>query len=362
MHGVRLGVWRLGCFAGCEVSVGHGCVRGRVWGAELCGVTLVLTRASIKMFPQDYVKIIVSFYQVSTAFSSNVDVKWPDAVTSVWKFFAFLTMEIFKLYGYDCMFGGIDYLGRLLLVTTVPLIVVLIFILPWIASFHYQSHRRSRVFDTCANSVMWITYLIYPLLCLMTIQGFKCIDMEGMHLLAADLNEPCPWKKGERGSGIFVWSVISMALYPIGIPLILLACLLRLNVPRLARYGKGEAIFQQLISLYIKERDEGVCSRIANYVGGHKDINQPQAGLPERAAHFFREVSSNGEHAVTCERFLTWLTFDVTDDDRDEMSQVSLGNASTPCRIIFLLLSKSVSIILSFSVASVSADLCSLRR
>ena len=153
-----------------------------------------------------------------------------------------------------------------------------------------------------------------------------------------------------------------MALYPIGIPLILLACLLRLNVPRLARYGKGEAIFQQLISLYIKERDEGVCSRIANYVGGHKDINQPQAGLPERAAHFFREVSSNGEHAVTCERFLTWLTFDVTDDDRDEMSQVSLGNASTHCRIIFLLLSKSVSIILSFSVASVSADLCSLRR
>jgi hypothetical protein len=47
---------------------------------------------------KDYIKIIVSFYQVSTAFSSNIDVKWPDSVTSVWRFFAFLTMEIFKLY------------------------------------------------------------------------------------------------------------------------------------------------------------------------------------------------------------------------------------------------------------------------
>ena len=81
-------------------------------------------------------------------------------------------MEIFKLYGYDCMFGGIDYLGRLALVTTVPMLVVFIFIVPWLASFFYQTHRRSLVFDTCANSVMWVIYLIYPLLCLMTIQGF----------------------------------------------------------------------------------------------------------------------------------------------------------------------------------------------
>jgi len=35
-------------------------------------------------------------------------------------------MEIFKLYGYDCMFGGINYLGRLALVTTVPMLVVFV--------------------------------------------------------------------------------------------------------------------------------------------------------------------------------------------------------------------------------------------
>jgi len=265
----------------------------------------------------------VSFYQVSTAFSSNIDVQWPDSVASVWKFFAFLTLEIFKLYGYDCMFGGINYLGRLILVTTVPLLVVFVFLSPWIASFFYQTHRRRRVFDTCANSVMWVIYLIYPLLCLMTIQGFKCVDVEGWHLLAADMKEPCPWKEGERGSWIFVWSVASMVLYPIGIPIILLACLLHLDLPRLARYGKGEAIFQQMINLYTKQRDESVCSRIATYVGGSKDHTQPYlADLAERAAQLHREVSGDSEHAVTSEQFLNWLAKDVTDDDREEMAQV----------------------------------------
>lgn len=54
-----------------------------------------------------------------------------------------------------------------------PIVVIFIFICPWIASFFYMEHRRSKVFDACINSVMWIIYLMYPLLCLMTIQGFQ---------------------------------------------------------------------------------------------------------------------------------------------------------------------------------------------
>ena len=54
----------------------------------------------------NYTKIIISFYQVATAFSRNIDVQWPDSITSIWKSFSFLTLEIFKLHGYDCLFGG----------------------------------------------------------------------------------------------------------------------------------------------------------------------------------------------------------------------------------------------------------------
>ena len=67
---------------------------------------LTVAKWWVKHDPKNYVKIIVSFYQVSASFASNIDVSWPDTVMAVWKFFAFLTMELFKLYGYDCMFGG----------------------------------------------------------------------------------------------------------------------------------------------------------------------------------------------------------------------------------------------------------------
>ena len=36
------------------------------------------------------------------------------------------------------------------------------------------------------------------------------MTVENLHLLAADLNEPCPWDAHERGSLIFAWSAFSM--------------------------------------------------------------------------------------------------------------------------------------------------------
>ena len=36
--------------------------------------------------------------------------------------------------------------------------------------------------------------------------------MEDVYLLAADFDEPCPWKEGQRGSWIFIWSAISMTI------------------------------------------------------------------------------------------------------------------------------------------------------
>ena len=284
--------------------------------------------------PKDYIKIVVSFYQVSTAFVNNIDVRWPESVVSIWRFFSFLTMEVFKLYGYDCMFGGVDYLGRLLVVTTVPILVVFVFCSPWLVTFiGFRPERRSRVFDSCCNSVMWIVYLIYPLLCLMSVQGFKCMTVEGMHLLAADMKEPCPWNKNERGSWIFVWSAFSMLVYAFGIPLALLVCLLRLDVPYLARLGRGEAIFRQMLGLYIKQRDEMLCARFAVYLGGHvtdtqdgpiaKESSWSVEFLHDRASLLYRETSDNGKNPVTSQRLLSWLqSIGITGEEPEEIDEI----------------------------------------
>ena len=68
------------------------------------------------------------------------------------------------------MFGDVDYLGRLLLVTLVPLLIVLLFSVPLLLTFFFNRHRRSAVFDQFSNSTMWVIYLIYPLLCMTTLQ------------------------------------------------------------------------------------------------------------------------------------------------------------------------------------------------
>ena len=146
----------------------------------------------------------------------------------------------------------------------VPLLVILIFGLPYLASFFYNTHRRVEVFDELCNSAMWMIYLIYPLLCIMTIQGFSCVTVEGMRLLSADMSEPCPWDANERSkSAIFPWTCISTLLYPVGIPFGLLVFLLRLDVPRFVRHGEGESIFLQMVYLYDKHKNCTVASRIA---------------------------------------------------------------------------------------------------
>ena len=74
---------------------------------------------------------------------------------------SFVTMELFKMHGYDCLFAGVDYLGRLMLVTLVPLLILFVLALPFLATFIFKQHRRSDVFDQFSNSAMWVVYVCF---------------------------------------------------------------------------------------------------------------------------------------------------------------------------------------------------------
>ena len=140
------------------------------------------------------------------------------------------------------------------------------------------------------------------------------------------MNEPCPWDSRVRNDpAIFIWSVISTILYPIGIPVMLFSCLLYLEVPKLANTAKAEAIFQQMLDLYIKQRDKTVSSRIASYVGGQKADGSNLAVVECRAVDMFSEVSCNGEYDVTSKRLLEWLsTIGITGNEEEEVDELFL--------------------------------------
>ena len=86
--------------------------------------------------------------------------------------------------------------------------------------------------------------------------------------------------------------------------------LLHLNVPRLARYGRGEAIFQQMVALYIRIQDQTSCARIAAYVGSKLSDGteaMDEEDVKQRARQIYKEVSGEGRHEITMDRLLAWM-------------------------------------------------------
>ena len=104
--------------------------------------------------------------------------------------------------------------------------------------------------------------------------------------------------------------------------------LLHLDVPRLARCGRGEAIFQQMVALYVKVRERTLCARIAAYVGGkQRDKLDPEAtdevDLNLRSSQLFQEVSADGAQEVTIGRLLEWLrNIGVSADEHKEVAAI----------------------------------------
>ena len=83
--------------------------------------------------------------------------------------------------------------------------------------------------------------------------------------------------------------------------------------------GEAEAIFQQMLDIYIKLRDKTVSSRIAAYVGGQKADANCVAEVKHRAIALFSEVSCDGKYEVSSTRLLEWLgTIGISGDGQEE--------------------------------------------
>ena len=71
--------------------------------------------------PRQYLKIILSFFQVAGNLFMGLETPWPGSLVQYWKAFEFLTMEIFNLPGYDCVFADYNSLQRLQITTITPI-------------------------------------------------------------------------------------------------------------------------------------------------------------------------------------------------------------------------------------------------
>ena len=131
--------------------------------------------------PKNYIKIIVSFFQVAGSLFLKMDTEWPQSLGKIWRAFAFLTVEIYKLPGYDCVFGDYDTLQKLQITTTAPMALLILASFPLLVSqgLGYRRSRRKALLDNFWNFLLWLCYLTYPFLCVTCLQNYPCLEVEG---------------------------------------------------------------------------------------------------------------------------------------------------------------------------------------
>lgn len=195
---------------------------------------------------QRYLKVTITFLQLLSSFLANFTVSWSRGNVEAMSYASVASFDLFALPGPSCVTADISYEARLVLNTTLPLLVLALLVVPaaLFAAFSPHRHqpvdeagnrtRRSQALnEALAHALTWL-FIIYPMVCGACLKNFICQPLaDGLRLLKADYSIECP--VDEPGGLLFGWSVAFGTLYVIGIPAAFYFALQAYNVPKLAR-------------------------------------------------------------------------------------------------------------------------------
>lgn len=214
-----------------------------------------------------YLKIFISYFQVLSSFVF-FQVQWPTLIVNimVWLKVTF-NFSILELPGLSCLWAGISFRTKLLVYTLGPLIMASLFLLPvmvelLLVCFRKPTSSITVTIDLFWNNIMFLSFLVYPMVSLMTLQSFNCQPI-GLGLLAADYREQCP----APYSFLRNYSSFFILIYPIGVPLWMFVVMLRMNVHDLARKKVNSGLLSSMIALFVKRASSVESKRLAQLVG-----------------------------------------------------------------------------------------------
>lgn len=186
---------------------------------------------------QSKLKQWISLYQIATAFPSTLATTFPAAYMSLSSKFNVLDLGIFfKSIGFSCSFTVVDYMDILVVSTSFPVLFscalyVICYIHVYIVKQYSEPLKDlTNVYDrvdtlraTYFYLFLFFTYLILPGVTTVVFNMLTpCIDVDPENVVAgqdlylpADLSVHCI---GDRyGFGV-LWAILSVIVYPIGIP------------------------------------------------------------------------------------------------------------------------------------------------
>ena len=118
---------------------------------------------------------------------------------------------------------------------------------PW--KDRYQKCKVSM----CSN-ILFFVFMIYPMVSITSLKGLHCRDFGPpiSSLLVSDLQVACPWAAG--GSNfLFMYTLVFVFVYPVGVPLCLYLVMRAYDVPGLAQKKIMKNCLSVMIQMFMAE-------------------------------------------------------------------------------------------------------------
>eukprot|EP00291_Cryptomonas_curvata_P017050 CAMPEP_0172169214 /NCGR_PEP_ID=MMETSP1050-20130122/10581_1 /TAXON_ID=233186 /ORGANISM="Cryptomonas curvata, Strain CCAP979/52" /LENGTH=1462 /DNA_ID=CAMNT_0012840247 /DNA_START=2726 /DNA_END=7114 /DNA_ORIENTATION=+ len=270
-----------------------------------------------------YVKIMISYFQVLSSFVS-FQVEWPSLLVNimVWLKVTF-NFAILELPGLSCLWAGIAFQSKLLAYTIVPLTLALLFLLPVIVEFCIkcigkESASYRTTVDFFWNNIMFLAFLVYPMVSLMTLQAFNCQPL-GLGLLAADYRESCPIPY----SFLRNYSTFFILVYPIGIPLWMLFVMRGMKVHELSKSKVDSGLISSMIALFVKRASSVESRRLAQLIGDPQNTEEFNRRCLQVYNIYFRNslTTANRAKIDPLPRFNLLVAVDIAPDIGESILQ-----------------------------------------
>ena len=169
---------------------------------------------------QQKFKILISYVQIISILSLNLNIKWPQFIKDVINAFNTINLDVLDLTGedYKCATKFNYYHNFIMYITLLPILVLLSYTTYYITKKICKNKHQNfykKMWNRLIYLLVLITFIIYPGIANSILTIYKCEEIEHVWYLSADLSKECYNKEWELYAGL---GGLFIFIYILGIP------------------------------------------------------------------------------------------------------------------------------------------------
>jgi len=213
-------------------------------------------------------KIIISVTQITSSFSTNINIDFPFPFSTFLGYLSNMNMSIFTIISVNCIKPKYDYIDGMIATTLTPIFVTGVLLLLYtiqhlkivygkylVDGYEKKAEIQSRLFAAGAQNFtmfLLLTFLVLPGVTINIAGAFSCTNVDPDETLTTpqkylntDMKINCSSDRYKFG---FYWALFMCIVYPIGIPTMQFVLLYRNRQKIMDRLNQDESKFADIFS------------------------------------------------------------------------------------------------------------------